>query len=454
MTRYFPLAKLRVFAVIWFGQVISMIGSGLTAFALGVWLYERTGSVTPYALNGLAYTLPMLLLSPVAGAWADRYDRRRTMILSDCGAAVVTLVVALLARTGSLSVWQVYAATAALAALDVFQRPAYMASIPLLVPKEHLGRTAGMVSLAGATSSILAPAFAGVLLIHIGLEGIIAVDLGTFLVALGTLLAVRIPRPPATAAGQAGRGSFVREALAGWAYIGARRGLLAMTLFFALLNLAEGMSNVLRTPLVLSFTSPASLGSVMSAAGVGALIGSLTMSAWGGPRRKMVGVFAFTFLAGAFQLLSGLAPSALLVAVAFLGRYVTGPLFSGCSTAIWQAKVAADLQGRVFAATTAIRGLCLSLVYVMAGPLADRIFEPLLAVGGPLAPTVGRILGTGAGRGIGLLMSLLGLLAMGVTGAGFAYPRLRLIEEELPDAIPTTRAAEASRTPARGQASS
>jgi MFS transporter, DHA3 family, macrolide efflux protein len=442
--------ELRPFAIIWLGQVGSLVGSALTGFALGVWLFQRSGAVTDLALNALSATLPMALLSPLAGALVDRHHRRALMIASDCAAATVTLAIAALALGGRLAPWHVYASTATISAANAVQGPAYLATVSQLVPKEHLGRTSGMTSLAYAASSILAPALGGALLVTIGLAGVIVIDLTTFLLAAVTLLVVRIPRLRSTAS-RPGRRSYWRDVTAGWGYVAARPGLLGMTLYFAALNLAEGMGNVLRAPLVLSFAPPAALGSVMSVAGVGALAGSLLMSAWGGPRRRIHGLLGFSALAGLCMVLAALRPSVALLGVAYAGRYVCGPLFSGCATAIQQSKVAPKMQGRAFALGSAVRGATLTLVYLAAGPLADGAFEPLMATGGPLAASVGTAIGTGPGRGIALLMGLLGLVTMGVAMVGRLCPRLYRIEDELPDAaLPPARGLRAAEASTRG----
>ena len=136
---------MRTFVIIWFGQLVSLVGSGLTGFAMGVWLYQQTGSVTLFALNALCFILPQALFSPLAGALVDRWDRRWAMILSDTGAGLSTFFLALLLFAGRLEIWHVYLATAVNALFGTFQWPAYSAATTLLVPKKHLGRASRMV---------------------------------------------------------------------------------------------------------------------------------------------------------------------------------------------------------------------------------------------------------------------------------------------------------------------
>jgi DHA3 family macrolide efflux protein-like MFS transporter len=142
-----PLETLRgmkTFLVIWVGQLVSIIGSGLTGFALSVWMFEQTGQATPIAMNALAFNLPRVILSPIAGSVADRYNRRMVLILADCGAALSTLAVAIILLSGNLQVWHIYLTTAISSAFSAFQEPAYRASITMLVPKKDLARAGGI----------------------------------------------------------------------------------------------------------------------------------------------------------------------------------------------------------------------------------------------------------------------------------------------------------------------
>lgn len=232
-----------------------------------------------------------------------------------------------------------------------------------------------MSQLGLAASQILAPGMAGALVARIGVPGVILVDFATFLVALVTLLFVRFPRPPATAEGSVDRGAILAEARVGWRFIRQRPGLLAMLLLFATTNFSMAVLQVLVTPLVLGFASAEVLGVVLSVAGFGMLAGSLVMSLWGGPRRRIDGIFLFLAVQGGILLLGGLRPSAVLVASAAFVFLFASPILDGCSQAIWQTKVPPDLQGRVFAVRRMVAWSTLPLAYLLAGPLADRVFE-------------------------------------------------------------------------------
>jgi hypothetical protein len=227
---------------------------------------------------------------------------------------------------------------------------------------------------------------------------------------------------------------LLREAAAGWSFLRRRPGLLGLLLLFAAANFSLGLLQVLLTPLVLGFASTEVLGGVLSVAGTGMLAGSLAMSLWGGPRRRLLGILGGMALQGAIFLLGGLRPNASLIAAAAFVVLFVLPVIEGCSQAIWQTKVAPELQGRVFAARRMVAWSAMPLAYLAAGPLADRVFEPLLAADGPLAASLGRFVGVGPGRGIGLLFVAVGVLLLAAVGAAWRSPAVRGVER-LPDAV-------------------
>jgi len=433
MTRRIVSRGLTIFTIVWLGQFVSVIGSGLTSFALGVWIFERTGSVTQFALIGLFIVLPRVVLSPLAGAIVDRWDRRWAMIMSDAGAGFSTLILGLLFFANRLEIWHIYLLTGASAAFSTIQWPAYTATTTLLVSKKNLGHANGMVQFGQAAAEILAPALAGILVHTIQLEGVILIDFATFVFAVITLLLVRFPKPRSAITGKSENTSLKQEITFGWKYISARQGLLGLLVFFAVINFLWGMVGALITPMILGFTTSDELGVIISIAGVGMLVGSLIMSIWGGPQRRINGVLRFEFLSGICFLLMGLRPSFWSTAIGAFGAHVTIAIVYGSNQAIWQSKIAPNVQGRVFATQQMIAKAALPLAYLLAGPLADNLFEPLLATTGLLIESVGQIIGIGSGRGIGLLFIMMGMIKMAVTLIGYAHPRIRLVENELPD---------------------
>jgi hypothetical protein len=292
-----------------------------------------------------------------------------------------------------------------------------------------------MIQFGRAAAEILAPSLAGVLVKTVQLQGVVLVDLATFAFAILTLLPVRFPAPPRPAAPERTGGAFWSEMTFGWRYISQKPGLFALLGASAVINFLWGMVGALIVPMILGFASSDVLGLIISIAGAGMLAGSLLMSAWGGPKRRIVGVLGFEFLSGLCFVLIGLRPLFWLTALGAFCAHVTIAIVSGSDQAIWQSKVEPAVQGRVFATQHAVARAASPLAYLLAGPLADRAFEPLLAAGGPLAGSVGQVLGAGPGRGMGLLFVLMGAIKMAVSAVGYAHPRVRSVEEALPDAV-------------------
>ncbi|NEO43702.1 MAG: MFS transporter [Moorea sp. SIO4A3] len=425
-----------IFVLVWLGQLVSLLGSSITNFALDVWVYQQSGSVTQLSFLILFTTLPLVIISPFAGILVDRWNRRWVMILSDSGAALSTLIMVFLLVTGKIQIWHIYLASVVISSFSAFQWPAYSAATTLLVPKKHLGRASGMTQLAQGLGQLLAPILGGVLLGVIQLSGIFVLDLSSFLFALTTLLLVRFPHHKVTQSQLTNKTSLLTELVYSFHYLRARSGLLALLLFFASSNFLMGILQVLSYPLILSFASPAQLGTILSFGGVGMVTGSLLMSTWGGGRQKYINIlFGFMLLEGLSMMAAGLYHSVLLFAIAAFLFFLGLPFISSSAQVIFQRKVAIDVQGRVFSLNSAICGSSLPLAYLVAGPLADRIFEPLMKVNGPLAGTIGQVIGTGPGRGIGLMFIVLGALTILVTIIAYQYAPLRLVEDQLPDAI-------------------
>ncbi|HEV8692911.1 MAG TPA: MFS transporter [Lysobacter sp.] len=427
------LAGLRDFLLIWAGQLVSGVGSRLTSFALGIWVYETTGSTTRFALIFVAMALPALLLSPFAGALVDRWDRRRTMIVCEAISAVTLLAMAVLFATGKFALWHIYAGVGITALTSTFLQPAYAASIPLLASQEQLNRVNGMVQVGNGAALVGGPALAGVLMSLFSITGVLVVDALTFVIGVIALVAARVPRPVRTTPVEE---DLWHEAATGFRYVRDRPGLLGLLTVFGLSNFFFGIASIAITPLVLSLTHNDArlVGLQMSIGCSGLLVGGLAMSVWGGPRSRIQCMLGFSLLAGLFLAIHGLAPSFALVTVAGFALFLTMPFTNSANAALWQSKVPADLQGRCFAIQRVLSEAAMPLGYCLAGPLAEFVFEPLLAPGGALAGSVGALIGTGPGRGLGLMFIVLGVLMMLVAAGAYAVRAIRRIEGDLPDA--------------------
>jgi len=429
-------AEMRTFTIVWFGQLISLVGSGMTSFALSLWVYQQSGSVTQFALINLAAVLPRILISPLAGALVDRWDRRKVMVFSDSLSGLTTLGVALLYVSGKLELRYIYIAVGLSAVSNTFQWPAFIAAMTLLVPKVKLGRANGMLTLNQAAAEIFSPMIAGALILTLELSGILLIDFATFLFAVTTLLLTRFPSPKVLPADKTSQSRSVwREAMDGLKFIAARKGLLELVVFTGVVFFLWGMVGALIVPMILGFTTEDVLGLILSIAGLGMLTGGVMMSAWGGPSRKVYGVVGPEMFSGLCFILIGLKPIPGLVAAGAFLAHTTIAIVEGSNQAIWQVKVPPEIQGRVFGAQQMVTRGTTPLAYLLAGPLADKIFEPMLAVDGLLADSLGQLVGMGTGRGIGLIFVLMGFIKIAVAAWGFINPHIREIEENLPDAV-------------------
>lgn len=423
------------FTIVWIGQLISLTGSQMTGFALTVWAWLITGEATALALVGFFAFAPTVFVSPFAGALVDRWNRKFVMMLSDLAAVMSTMIVFLLFFTGNLQIWHLYITGAFSGAFGAFQFPAYSAAVTTMVSKKQYGRASGMLSMAQFGSNILAPVLAVILLTTIGIPGILAIDLVTFLVAIGALLFVHIPQPAVTEEGRKSKGSFWKESVYGFRYIVKRPSLLALQLIFFTVNLVVTFATTVMAPMLLARTGNDAtvLGIVQSAIGLGGIVGSILLSIWGGPKRRIHGVLIGLTLAMVGILLLGLGRSPLIWALSAFFTLLFVPILNGSTQAIWQAKVAPDVQGRVFAARLMISQLSVPVAMLVSGPLADQVFEPAMMPGGNLAPLFSELVGTGPGAGMSLMFVIAGALGILIGLGGYAFRVVRNVEDILPD---------------------
>jgi MFS family permease len=423
------------FTVVWIGQLVSLLGTSMTNFALTIWAFEQTGRATDLALIGFFFLVPLLIVSPMAGAIVDRHDRKFMMMVSDLASGIVTIVVLILYATGLLEVWHLYITAAVSGTFQTFQWPAYSAAISTMLPKAQYARANGMISLAESGSGIFAPVLAGAILSFWGLNAIFAIDIITFTIAIGSLLVVHIPNPKRTEAGAESQGSIWKESAYGFRYILARPSLLGLQLLFFGANFMSALGNTVFAPMILSRTGNNELifGSVQSAAAVGGVVGGLLMSAWGGPKRLVYGVVFGWVFTGLAQTVFGTGQIVPVWLAAGFAMALVGPIINGSNQAIWQAKVAPDVQGRVFAIRRLIAWVSTPLAQLIAGPMADYVMEPAMQEGGALAGTFGWLVGTGNGAGMGLMMVVAGILSSLVALAAFSTNVVRHAEELLPD---------------------
>jgi MFS transporter, DHA3 family, macrolide efflux protein len=411
------------FLVIWFGQVVSLLGTSMTRFALLIWMWERTHEATAMVLVGVSASIPGLVFGLVAGTLVDRWDRRRVMMVSDLQAGLSTVAIFLLYTSGKLEVWHLYVASAVAGGVGTFQFLAYSAAVTTMLPKSQYARANGMISLAQYASVIGAPVLAGILLSRIGIQGILLIDVASFVFAVGALLFVHIPQPEATAESEA-HSRLWSGAVYGFRYIFQRSGLLGLLLIYFTFALSESLAYPLIAPMILARTGndEVILGTVQSVLGIGGVVGGVVMTVWGGPKRRIHGLLigmALTALLG--DALMGLGTGLLVWVIAAFFLEVFIPTMIGSAQSIWQSKVPPQVQGRVFAARSLVVSVAEPISMVIAGLLADRVLEPALS------PTYGD------GAGMAVMLVVGGVLSAVVALGAYLFRAVRSVEETLPD---------------------
>lgn len=429
-------AGMTAFTIIWIGQLISLLGTGMTRFAITIFAWQLTGEATVLAMVGFFAFGPTVLLSPFAGAIVDRANRKLVMMASDLAAGAMTVVILLLFVTDRLQIWHLFVTGAFAGAFEAFQFPAYSAAVTMMLPKEQYARASGMLSLVYSASGVAAPFLAGALIGIIGIGGILTIDIVTFVIAVLALLVVFVPQPAETESGRAGRGSLWKESGYGFRYILDRPSLLGLQLVFFAINFVASFGIILLAPMVLGRTgdNELALGTVQAFFGVGGVAGGVLLSMWGGPKRRVHGVLLGMALSSLLGLgLLGLGRGVVVWAAGGFFASFFIPIINGSNQAIWQAKVAPDVQGRVFAVRRLIAQITAPLAFVLAGPLADHVFEPAMAPGGALQPVLGGLVGSGSGAGIAVIFLLTAVLGAASGLAGYLFPAVREAEDRLPD---------------------
>ncbi|MFC7549662.1 MFS transporter [Plantactinospora sp. GCM10030261] len=440
---------MRTFLRLWSGQAVSLVGSALTSFALGVWVYQETGSVTRLGLVYLLVFLPGILVAPFTGALVDRLDRRAVLLTTVSGGLLNVLALAALHHADALRSGHVYLTSAVTSVLIAVQTPAFAASVGPLVGRSGLGRANGLVMLAHSVAQIAGPLAGGFLLQAVNLGGVLIIDGASYLIALISLLTLRLPRPAPAGPGSgtgtstgfgegaSGRIGLLAETAVAWRYVAARHGLVALLVFYALLNFGVGFVDVLITPLVLGFASTSALGTVLAVGGLGMVIGSVTMGVWGGPDRRIHGVLLFSLILGLALCAGALRPNLGLIAGAAFVFLFCSAIINAANRSFWQLKVEPGMQGRVLSLENMVATAPLPIAYLLAGPAIEQVCRPLLSSDTAFAHVTGSLIGgNGPDRAIALLLLGSGILVVGASIAGYFHPRLRRADDELPDALP------------------
>lgn len=424
------------FSLLWLGQILSALGTRMTNFALSIWVWQATGQATDLTLLLAFAFIPTVVFSPIAGSLIDRWNRRLAVLVSDVGSAVATGALVLMFLTGPVHMWQLYAVNAVTGMFLAFQVPAFSSTITLMMGKRHYPRANAMMFAARFAPVIVAPGLAAALLPAAGVKLILLLDTLSYVVAIATVFAVRIPRTPRAADDQ--RLTLWRDSLYGFGYIARRRPLAWLQAMMFAINLFAAIGYALLFALILARTGgdEAQVGIAATVGAIGGLTGAMLLATLPPTAHKMrrilLGILVFSLIG---RILYGVADSLVMWGIAILFVHLCIPIIDGYAQAIWQEKVEPKAQGRVFGARQFIEDLTVPIGALVAGPVADRFFEPWLRPGAVGAELFGGLVGTGPGAGIGLIFVIVGVLGVGVAVVGYLVPSIRRVETLLPDAV-------------------
>lgn len=429
---------MRTFTILWFGQLVSAIGSTMTYFGSVIWMWSLSESATTLSLGGFFGIATSLVLTLFSGIIVDRVNRKLLILISDLVAGLSTVVLLILSLNNNLEIWHLYVAIAINTPFNQIQILAYQASISLLVPPQNYTRATSMGAALNYGSSILAPALAGICYPAIGLVGILVIDILTFGVAIATLLLTPIPQPQPSDSEKLSQQTLSQQTIwkqitFGFSYVWPKSGLLALLTVTTLFGFAHDIGAAIYEPMILARSGGDSniLGFAASAAGAGGITGAIIVSIWGGTKRRINGVLSGMMGAGISKIIFGLGQTAFVWIPAQFCSSLNFPLMGSSDTSIWLTQVSPDIQGRILAMRSLMRQSVSAIAYLIAGPIADYIFEPAMQPGGVLSPFFSPLFGTGKGAGIALLyvMSSVGLFTIGFWG--FQSKTLKNVEKQV-----------------------
>jgi MFS family permease len=399
--------RFKKFLIIWLGELTSNIGSGLTAFGLGVYVWQLTHSAVDVSMVEMAALLPMILLAPAAGVLADRYDRRLLMILGDSISALGLIVMLVLMKTGHIQVWQICLCVGFGSAFAALLDPAYKATITDLLTEDEYAKASGMVSIASSSKFLISPIIGGLILAVFNMEAILSIDILTFVVTVTAIFSVR--KSLAVKSQVKKEMNFFKDLKEGWLIILESKGVLLLIVLVSVLMFYMGFIQVLSKPMVLSFTSEKTTGILQTIVACGMMVSSI-MIGGGILKRKYVNVMVASFVVSGITMGGfGATTSIPVIIISGFLFFATLPYATTSIDVLIRKSIDNEKQGRVWGLISLLSQLGYVVAFILAGVLADYVFNPALAEGGVLADTVGKVIGTGGTRGIGFLIILAGL---------------------------------------------
>lgn len=401
------LFELKDFLILWSTQSISQLGSSITGFALTLWLYEKTGSSLSTAALTICSYAPYVLMSIFAGALTDRFDKKKTMLGCDMFAAICTIIVLVLFRTDSLMVWHLYVLNVVSGLMNTVQQPASEVAMTLVIPKKYYQKTSGLRSLSRSLISILNPLAATALYSFAGLNGVIAVDIGSFTVAFTALLFfIRIPENK-TDKGE----SVLVLAKEGLIFLRENPLIMALILFMSGVNLVASAFDATLPGYVLPNPKGGSsvLGIVTSCSGIAMIIGSVIVSVLPKPKDRVKVIYlTMLFSLGTENFLLAFSREPVLWCIGQIIGWFLVPIMDANLDVILRTAIPVELQGRVYACRNTFQFFTIPIGLFLGGFMVDKVCEPVMSAYGDLS-VLKTLFGTGKGSGAALMMFVLGV---------------------------------------------
>lgn len=395
------------FLIIWLGELISNIGSGMTAFGLGVYVWQLTHSAVDVSMVEMAALLPTILLCPAAGVLADRFDRRLLMILGDTVSAFGLIVMLVLMNTGHILVWQICLCVGFGSVFVALIDPAYKSTITDLLTEDEYAKVSGMVSIASSSKFLISPIIGGLILAVSGIEVILTIDIMTFVVTVVAIFSVR--KSLAVKSQVNKKMNFFKDLKEGWLIILESKGVMLLVVLVSVLMFYMGFIQVLSKPMILSFTSEKTTGILQTVVACGMMVSSIMIGS-GILKSKYVNVMVASFIVSGITMVGfGATTSIPVIIISGFLFFASLPYATTSIDVLIRKSIDNEKQGRAWGLISLISQLGFVIAYVLAGVLADYVFNPALVEGGVLADTVGKIIGTGETRGIGFLIIIAGL---------------------------------------------
>ena len=400
---------LKDFYILWSTQSFSQLGSSLTQFALTLWLYEKTGSALSTAALTICTYAPYVVMSILAGALTDKFDKKRTMLICDALAALGTILVFVLYKADLLAVWHLYAINALSGLMNTVQQPASEVAYTLIIPKEYYQKTSGLQSLSRSLISIGSPLIASALYGLVGLDAVIAVDLVTFAAAFIALtFFIRIPEISSDGKTE---GNVLTLAAEGLRFLKANPLVLYVILFMSGVNFIASSFDAVLPALVLPNPRGGNnvLGIVTSCSGIAMVIGSLLVTRLPKPKDRVKVIYlTMLFSLGIENFLLAFSRNPVVWCIGQVIGWMLVPVMSANQNVIMRNSVPVELQGRVYACRNTLQFFTIPLGLLFGGFMVDQVCEPFMSANRSNA-LLTQLFGSGKGSGASLMMFILGL---------------------------------------------